>query len=363
MTARSASRLPSRSEISTSTAAPVRSRTATHGLRDMLRAAVGHVVAIDHGDDGVLHAHLLHRLGHASRLVGVGEQRLAFADRAERAAARADLAEDHERGGAGAPALEDVRAARFLADGVQRQIVHQRETGSCAEVARDADLEPLGTDAVARLLIRAELMIRLCSGPPALILQLLQRLAVVGPADPFIRLGERKPAAVIVLVRVDADGQSASRLRRETDLAGDDRARGSATSRKCDSIRKDWLRSSATGSPAWPVSSTQLAARGGERRLAVFDRAGDRLPEIAALAAAMKKQDALAVMDEDFDETDGLASRHERRVRRPRRISRRAMFAHFVDRDAAAGARARSTSRRCRAGRRGDRGGSGRGSC
>ena len=113
-----------------------------NGLGEMFSAAVGHVVAIHHRDHRVLHAHLRHRLGHAARLAGVGDERFPFADRAEGAAARADLAEDHERGRAGAPALEDIRTARFLAHRVERQIVHQLRDRKLRQIAGHADLQP-----------------------------------------------------------------------------------------------------------------------------------------------------------------------------------------------------------------------------
>ena len=182
-------------------------------LREMFGAAVGHVVAIDHRDDRVLHAHLRHGLGHAPRLVGIGGERLPFADRAEGAAARADLAEDHEGGGAGAPAFENVRAARFLADGVERQIVHQLRDGKLREIARHADLQPRGTMAGAAVdgrwsvavmtwLPVAGCQVVSCFGRPGNLatrqprFHFLQRLAVVGPADLFIGLGECEPAVL-----------------------------------------------------------------------------------------------------------------------------------------------------------------------
>ena len=85
---------------------------------DMRRAAIRHVIAIHHRDDRVFHAHRLDRFRNAARLIAISDKRLSFADRAERAAARADLAEDHEGRGAGVPAFEDVRATRFLTNGV-----------------------------------------------------------------------------------------------------------------------------------------------------------------------------------------------------------------------------------------------------
>jgi len=54
-----------------------------------------------------------------ARLLRVEERRLAFADRAEAAAARADIPQDQKRSGTMAPALPYVRAARLLANGVK----------------------------------------------------------------------------------------------------------------------------------------------------------------------------------------------------------------------------------------------------
>ena len=63
-----------------------------HRLRDLRRAAVRHVVAIDHRDHRVSHSHPRNRLGHAARLVGISGQRFSFCHRAKGAAPRADFA-------------------------------------------------------------------------------------------------------------------------------------------------------------------------------------------------------------------------------------------------------------------------------
>src|SRR5207253_25502 len=57
--------------------------------------------------------------------------------------------QDHERRRPRAPALENIRAARFLADRVQGQVVHQARHRKLIEIARDADLEPGGAVAGA----------------------------------------------------------------------------------------------------------------------------------------------------------------------------------------------------------------------
>ncbi len=55
----------------------------------------------------------------------IHRQRAAFLHRAEAAAARADVAQDHERRGAAVPAIADVGTSRALAHRVQVQIPHQ----------------------------------------------------------------------------------------------------------------------------------------------------------------------------------------------------------------------------------------------
>ena len=87
----------------------------------MRRAAVGDVVAIDRGDDDVLQAERADGVGDARRLVEVERRRPPVRHGAIAARARADVAENHEGGGAVVPALADVRAARLLAHRVQAE--------------------------------------------------------------------------------------------------------------------------------------------------------------------------------------------------------------------------------------------------
>src|SRR6266516_3326498 len=94
------------------------------GLRVQPGAAVRQVIAGHPGDRRVAQAHGGHRPGHPARLVGVQRARLAGRDLAEVAAPGAHLAADQERGLAVFPALEDVRAAGFLADRVQALAAH-----------------------------------------------------------------------------------------------------------------------------------------------------------------------------------------------------------------------------------------------
>jgi hypothetical protein len=57
-------------------------------------AAVGEIVTIDGRDDDVLQSEIFHGQRHVARLFGIQQHRLAFADGAEAAAARADVAEN-----------------------------------------------------------------------------------------------------------------------------------------------------------------------------------------------------------------------------------------------------------------------------
>src|SRR3546814_12121970 len=72
-------------------------------------------VAVDAGDHHVLQAHVLDRLRQVQRLGRVRRLGAAVGDVAERATAGADLAPDHERGGAVAEALVGGWAAGLLA--------------------------------------------------------------------------------------------------------------------------------------------------------------------------------------------------------------------------------------------------------
>ena len=102
-------------------------------------APVGDVVAVDRRDDDVLELHLRRRLRDAERLERVGRRLgLAGVDVAVAAGAGARVAEDLERRRAASPALGDVRAARLLADRVQREPVHELLHVEVAAVLRRA---------------------------------------------------------------------------------------------------------------------------------------------------------------------------------------------------------------------------------
>src|SRR5438067_3129713 len=88
-------------------------------IDEVLRAAVFQVVAIHAGDDDVRQLEMRDGFGEMARLRRIGGERTAMRHVAERAAAGADVAEDHEGGRALAEALGDVGAGGFLANGVQ----------------------------------------------------------------------------------------------------------------------------------------------------------------------------------------------------------------------------------------------------
>ena len=115
-----------------------------HGLGVEPGAAVLEVVARDAGDGGVAQLHLLHRLRDPAGLVTVQRLRLAGVDLAEVAAARALVAADEEGRLAVLPALEDVRAARRLAHGVQALALHELHQLVVLRAHLGAGLDPLG---------------------------------------------------------------------------------------------------------------------------------------------------------------------------------------------------------------------------
>ena len=95
-------------------------------LRKDRRAAVGPLVPVHRGNHGEPQAQFLHGTGHALGLVPVEPLvRSAGLHGAETAAARADIAQDHEGRRALLPALPDVGTLGALADRVQPVVPHQ----------------------------------------------------------------------------------------------------------------------------------------------------------------------------------------------------------------------------------------------
>ena len=91
-----------------------------NAAREMEGALVGEIVPVHRRYDRVIEPHLAHRLRERLRLV-LANRSPAFCrlDSAECAAPRANIPEDHERGGAAAPALALVRAMSLVADGME----------------------------------------------------------------------------------------------------------------------------------------------------------------------------------------------------------------------------------------------------
>ena len=107
-------------------------------------AAVGELVAVDRGDDGVPHAELPDGLGDVPRLLRVERPARSLCDRAEAAAPGADVAHEHERRRPlASPALEDVGALRLLADGVEVLAPDEVEDAAGVVVVDEADLQPV----------------------------------------------------------------------------------------------------------------------------------------------------------------------------------------------------------------------------
>ena len=95
------------------------------GLGEDVGAEVGEIVAVDRGDHRVLEIELGDCRGDAGRLLDVVRGRASVRDRAVGAVTRADVAEDHEGGGAMLPALADVGAVGLGAHGMQPKVLHQ----------------------------------------------------------------------------------------------------------------------------------------------------------------------------------------------------------------------------------------------
>jgi hypothetical protein len=112
--------------------------------RENGRAAVGALVAVDAGDDGVLEVHGLDGLGYAVGFVPVERAGAAVLDIAEAAGAGADIAQHEEGSGAPAPAVADVRAHGLFADRVQGLGPHEVTQLFIGLAAGGAHLEPVG---------------------------------------------------------------------------------------------------------------------------------------------------------------------------------------------------------------------------
>ena len=111
-------------------------------IDEMLGAAVAQIVAIDAGHDHILQAHVGDGAREILRLLGVRRFGPAVGDIAERAAAGADLAENHEGRGAVAEAFVDIRAASFFAHGDEPVFAQLGLEVGNGITARDAHTNP-----------------------------------------------------------------------------------------------------------------------------------------------------------------------------------------------------------------------------
>jgi hypothetical protein len=90
-----------------------------NGLGKNLGAPNIVIVPVNAGYNGMFDAEASHRFGHSLGFFIIDWPRLALGNRAESAAAGANVAEQHERRSAVIPALADVGTLRRFADSVQ----------------------------------------------------------------------------------------------------------------------------------------------------------------------------------------------------------------------------------------------------
>ena len=107
-------------------------------------AAIGLIVAIDAGDDGIAEAHAGDGFGDAQRFFFIRRaDRLARRNCTETACAGANITQNHESGGAVLPAFAHVGAARGFADGVEIESAHGAFEILVALAAEEFDAEPI----------------------------------------------------------------------------------------------------------------------------------------------------------------------------------------------------------------------------
>jgi hypothetical protein len=114
------------------------------GLGEDPGAKIGEIVAIHGGDNRMAELHFCHSGGDSSGLGSVIRRGPAMSHRAIATVARADIAQDHEGGGAVFPAFANVRAACFLADSVQTLRPQERLELEVVRAAGGANFEPAG---------------------------------------------------------------------------------------------------------------------------------------------------------------------------------------------------------------------------
>ena len=108
----------------------------------MLGAAVGQVVARDARNDYVFQAQFPRRFSHASWFIRINGPRFSLLHAAKPAAARADVAQDQERGRFPRVALHPVRTLGMVANRLQTQLPDQIRGEMIGVAFRDVALEP-----------------------------------------------------------------------------------------------------------------------------------------------------------------------------------------------------------------------------
>ncbi len=105
-------------------------------------AAVGKVVAVHRCDDDVCELQARYQTRQTARLQRVGRRRASVRDIAERAAARAAVAQYHEGRRAARETLIEVRAFRLFADGVQATFAQRAPQLPHARIGDGLDSQP-----------------------------------------------------------------------------------------------------------------------------------------------------------------------------------------------------------------------------
>ena len=113
-------------------------------------ATVEELVARDGSDDRVLEAHEANRLGDATRLVVVKLGWAAGLHGTKAAAARADVAEDHDGGRFARPAFAEIRALGAFANGMELALVDELGGLLVNRPAGDFCAEPCGLARIER---------------------------------------------------------------------------------------------------------------------------------------------------------------------------------------------------------------------
>src|SRR5579872_2905135 len=122
-----------------------------NGEGEQLGATILAVVTVDAGNHDIAQAHGGGSFGDTAGLVKIDGERRAFLDRAEAAAPRADVSENHKRGGATIPAIADIRAGGTFADSMQMERINERFQRAVVLANGGGGAEPLGTGKTLRL--------------------------------------------------------------------------------------------------------------------------------------------------------------------------------------------------------------------